>query len=161
MSPRACRSAWAVRLTLCVLLAAATGCAGTRIVRYPGGPDTGRAVVERARAYAGASYRPGGAGPDGFDCSGFVQYLYGGIGIALPRTAATQFEVGRAVDASRLAPGDLVFFRTEGRRVSHVGVAVGDGTFIHAPNARSRVRVDRLDLPYWQQRYAGARRIAP
>jgi murein DD-endopeptidase len=117
-------------------------------------------VVSDAHAFTGTAYRPGGVDPDGFDCSGFVQFLYGRQGIPLPRTAAAQFAVGSKVPAPRIAPGDLVFFRTAGRRVSHVGVALGDGTFLHAPNVGSRVRVDRLAAPYWSRRFAGARRVA-
>lgn len=150
-----------VHVSVLLWLVAASGCAAARVGSVAAPPGTARAVVERARTFAGTAYRAGGSSPAGFDCSGFVQYLYGLVGIALPRTASDQFDVGRAVNERRLAPGDLVFFRTDGRRVTHVGVVVGDGTFIHAPNARSRVRADRLDARYWQQRYAGARRIAP
>lgn len=150
--------AWA-RLTLLALLSVTTGCASARIITYPGASEAGRVVVDQARGYAGTAYRSGGATPEGFDCSGFVQYLYGRLGISLPRTASDQFEIGREVNVERLAPGDLVFFRTEGHRVSHVGIAVGDGTFIHAPNQRSAVRTDRLDARYWEKRFAGARRL--
>ncbi len=150
--------------SLVVLAAlAATGCGAGRgrgaVVSVPGARGGGADVVAQARAYTGTAYRAGGATPAGFDCSGFVQYLYAQIGVALPRTAAAQFDVGASIAPRAIAPGDLVFFRTEGRRVSHVGVATGDGYFIHAPNARSRVRVDRLDAAYWDDRYAGARRV--
>ena len=156
------RHVWTL-ISLWVLLSAvaATGCATSRLNAPTAPPGTARAVVERARSFAGTAYRAGGASPDGFDCSGFVQYLYRQAGVSLPRTASEQFDVGLEVETRRLAPGDLVFYRTEGRRVTHVGVVVGDGTFIHAPNTRSRVRIDRLDGRYWQERYAGARRIAP
>lgn len=150
-----------VRLSVLMVLALTTGCATARLGTTTAPPGTARAVVERARTFAGTAYRAGGSSPDGFDCSGFVQYLYGQAGIRLPRTASEQFDVGLSVKASRLVPGDLVFFRTDGRRVTHVGVVVGEDTFIHAPNTRSRIRTDRLDGRYWQQRYAGARRIAP
>jgi cell wall-associated NlpC family hydrolase len=150
------------RLLVLILTLATGACASGgsvgRATTYPvqgGGP----AIVARARAYAGTAYRAGGASPGGFDCSGFVQFLYGRSGVPLPRTAEAQFEVGRDVRPREIAAGDLVFFRTAGRRVSHVGIATGDGGFIHAPNARSRVRVDRLDAAYWSDRYAGARRI--
>lgn len=116
-------------------------------------------VVADARSFAGTAYRVGGAAPDGFDCSGFVQYLYDRHGIRLPRTARDQFEAGRRVSSDRILPGDLVFFRTSGRRVSHVGVALGDGTFLHAPNVGSHVRRDHLSATYWARRFAGARRV--
>ena len=109
--------------------------------------------MAQARTYTGHRLSTGqGAAPDGFDCSGFVQFLYGQAGVALPRTAESQFSVGRELRARDITAGDLVFFRTEGHRVSHVGIATGDGGFIHAPNARSQVRVDRLDAPYWSDR---------
>ncbi len=147
-----------------VLLAIATvacgsGRAGRPVTVHPGSAASGGAIASQARLYTGTAYRPGGASPDGFDCSGFVQYLYGQAGIALPRTAEAQFGVGRALRVGDISAGDLVFFRTEGRRVSHVGIATGDGAFIHAPNARSRVRVDRLDASYWADHFAGARRM--
>jgi cell wall-associated NlpC family hydrolase len=150
------------RLLVLMLTVATGACASGgsvgRATTYPvqgGGP----AIVARARAYAGTAYRAGGASPGGFDCSGFVQFLYGQSGVALPRTAESQFEVGRGLRPRDIEPGDLVFFRTDGDRVSHVGIAIGDGGFIHAPNARSQVRVDRLEAPYWADRYAGARRL--
>lgn len=159
-----CRLAPAgVRVLGVVLLVMASACASGRGVTYvgrgPAGVASGAAVLAQARTYAGTAYRRGGATPDGFDCSGFVQYLYAQLGVALPRTAEQQFDIGRKVGERGIAPGDLVFFRTEGHRISHVGVATGDGGFIHAPNARSRVRLDRLDGDYWADRFAGARRI--
>lgn len=147
------------RAVVVLLLALASGCATSRVVTDLGVPQPGRRVVAQARTFTGTAYRTGGATPQGFDCSGFVQYLYGQLGVSLPRTASDQFDVGRDVDERRLTAGDLVFFRTDGRRVSHVGIAVGDGTFIHAPNTRSRIRVDRLDDRYWSDHYAGARRL--
>jgi cell wall-associated NlpC family hydrolase len=153
----------AVRMLGVAMLVAASACASGRGVTYvgtgPAGPASGAAVLAQARNYTGVAYRNGGASPAGFDCSGFVQYLFAQHGVALPRTAERQFEIGRKIGDRALAAGDLVFFRTNGHRVSHVGVATGTGGFIHAPNARSRVRVDRLDAEYWADRYAGARRI--
>jgi cell wall-associated NlpC family hydrolase len=153
-----------MRPALVVLLAlGAAACASggnPRPVVIPPGLDVrGTAIAAQARTYTGAAYRAGGATPSGFDCSGFVQYLFSQAGVALPRTAETQFGVGYALRTRDIAAGDLVFFRTDGHRVSHVGIATGDGRFIHAPNTRSRVRVDRLDAEYWDKRYAGARRV--
>jgi cell wall-associated NlpC family hydrolase len=107
------------------------------------------------------SYWPGGTRPDGFDCSGFVQYLYRQQGISLPRTTQAQFTAGTSVSSRRILPGDLVFFRNSGRRISHVGISLGDGRFMHAPNVGSHVRIDRLEAPYWARRFAGVRRVAP
>ena len=128
----------------------------TRPVAVQPGGAHGAAIASQARCTRGTAYRSGGSSPGGFDCSGFVQYLYGQAGIALPRTAEAQFSIGQSLRARDLAAGDLVFFRTDGRRVSHVGIATGDGGFIHAPNSRSHVRVDRLDAAYWAERFAGA-----
>lgn len=151
------------RLFVVLIALATTACAsgggGRTVASHPGGASTGAAVLTDARAHTGTAYRAGGATPEGFDCSGFVQFLYRHAGVALPRTAEAQFDSGRKVRDREITAGDLVFFRTDGRRVSHVGIATGDGSFIHAPNARSRVRTDRLDAAYWSDRYAGARRI--
>lgn len=150
-----------VLLLLCLSAGACATAGRARTADYPGSSARGAEILALARTYSGTAYRSGGSGPSGFDCSGFVQYLFGQAGIALPRTAESQFEVGQHLRPKDIAAGDLVFFRTDGRRISHVGIATGDGGFIHAPNARSRVRVDRLDTPgsYWVERYAGARRV--
>ena len=149
-------------LLLLVLLPVVVGCGSTRLVRpvmRPGTHETPAAIAARARTLTGTAYRNGGTSPAGFDCSGLVQYLYTYAGVSLPRTADAQFGVGDDVDADALVPGDLVFFRIDGHRVSHVGIVTGDSTFVHAPNERSRVRLDRLDSRYWAQRFAGGRRI--
>lgn len=121
----------------------------------------GQKVVAEAHRVMGVAYRAGGRRPDGFDCSGLVQFLYGGQGVRLPRTAHDQFGAGQRVAPHALLPGDLVFFRISGRRVSHVGVSLGDERFVHAPNVGSQVRIDRLDAPYWARRFAGVRRVTP
>lgn len=106
-------------------------------------------------------YRYGGHAPNtGFDCSGLVRYVFrNALGIVLPRQAHLQFSSGETVDRSHLEPGDLVFFRTQGRRITHVGIYLDDGRFIHAPRTGETIRVDRLNNPYWKQHYAGARRV--
>jgi cell wall-associated NlpC family hydrolase len=102
-------------------------------------------------------YRLGGADPTGFDCSGFVQYVLRQHAIAMPRTVAEQFVVGDVTPA--VEAGDLVFFQTIGSKASHVGIAIDAYSFVHAPNSRGVVRVDRLDAPYWAGRFLGARRV--
>ncbi|MFN7018048.1 MAG: NlpC/P60 family protein [Fimbriimonadales bacterium] len=116
-------------------------------------------AVRRALGYLGTRYRYGGSNARGFDCSGFTSYIYRQYGISLPHSASAQYRLGRAVSRSELQPGDLVFFRTRGRRVSHVGIYIGNGKFVHASSARGRVRIDTLDSGYYKQRYVGARRI--
>ncbi|MBS0556939.1 MAG: C40 family peptidase [Proteobacteria bacterium] len=119
-------------------------------------------VLFRAISLVGTPYRYGGNTPrGGFDCSGLVDYVFRDVaGIALPRTAQ---EISR-IDApdvrkSRLESGDLVFFHHDGRSVGHVGIYVGKGRFVHAPNEGGTVRLDYLDAPYWREHYAGAKRI--
>lgn len=109
--------------------------------------------------YLGARYRYGGSSSRGFDCSGFTAYIYRQHGIHLPHNSAAQYRVGKPVSRSELKPGDLVFFRTRGNRISHVGIYIGNGKFVHASSARGRVRVDTLNSGYYHQRYVGARRI--
>jgi cell wall-associated NlpC family hydrolase len=118
----------------------------------------GEAAANLALSLQGAPYADGGTDTDGFDCSGFVQYVFARADLALPRSVREQFETGQAVEGAPRA-GDLVFFAIDGSRVSHVGIATGPDTFVHAPSSRGVVRVDRLSAPYWSRRYAGARRI--
>lgn len=115
-------------------------------------------VIGTALALRGTPYRNGGADLAGFDCSGFVWYVFARHGLALPRTVAEQYEVGGRVKAEELQPGDLVFFRTAGRGASHVGIALGVDAFVHAPSSAGVVRVERLSASYWSSRYLGARR---
>ena len=115
------------------------------------------AVLATALDLRGTPYRLGGSDPSGFDCSGFVQYVLRQHAVDMPRTVIEQFQVGaRTRD---IAPGDLVFFQTEGSKASHVGIAVDGESFVHAPNSRGVVRVERLDSSYWSSRFIGARRV--
>lgn len=95
----------------------------------------------------------------GFDCSGFVRYVYQeALGSELPGNSTSQFAEGDRVDKNDLRMGDLVFFKTHGKRVSHVGIYLDNGLFIHAPSRGKRVRIDHLDESYWAKRFAGAKR---
>jgi cell wall-associated NlpC family hydrolase len=116
-------------------------------------------LVSTALRFRGVPYRNGGSDPSGFDCSGFVQYVYGQLGTLLPREVREQYHVGRDVDLDDITAGDLLFFETDGRSVSHVGLAIGGGEFVHAPNSRGVVRVERYDAEYWARRFVGARRV--
>jgi cell wall-associated NlpC family hydrolase len=118
-------------------------------------------IVQRALGYLGIRYLFGGQSETrGFDCAGFVKTTFAKAGIRLPRTAAQQFKEGCEVKRDELQPGDLVFFaRTYKRGISHVGIYVGDGRFVHAASTGRKVRVDRLDSAYYASRFAGARRI--
>jgi len=107
------------------------------------------------------AYRYGGSSPKtGFDCSGLVGHVFKhSLGIKLPRTTKGLSHAGKYVKRSRLQAGDLVFFNTQHRAYSHVGIYIGDGKFIHAPKTGSRIRVEKMKVRYWSKRYSGARRI--
>jgi cell wall-associated NlpC family hydrolase len=117
------------------------------------------AVVRTALALRGTPYRNGGSDPGGFDCSGFVQWTFNQHGVRLPREVRDQFRVGQMVDLGHIEPGDLLFFETVSRGASHVGIAIGDGQFVHAPSSRGVVRVERFGSEYWASRFIAARRI--
>jgi cell wall-associated NlpC family hydrolase len=127
----------------------------------PADPAAANAVLMRALGLVGTPYRYGGNTPQGgFDCSGLVNYVFRDmLDLRLPRSsrelAALQ---GPRLAPAGLAPADLVFFG-EGGQVSHVGIYVGDGRFVHAPSTGGTVRLDSLDGPYWRTRYSGARRV--
>jgi cell wall-associated NlpC family hydrolase len=120
-------------------------------------------TLERALNYIGVRYKRGGSSPEtGFDCSGFVKYLYDEtLGLALPHNAKAIAQQGERVEKSELQPGDLVFFNTMRRAFSHVGIYLGDNRFIHAPRAGTRVRIEDMSDRYWSRRFNGARRIQP
>jgi cell wall-associated NlpC family hydrolase len=109
-------------------------------------------------------YVRGGRDPStGFDCSGFVRYVFAhAVGLELPTNSASQFLAGLKVNRGDMKPGDLVFFRTAGNRgqgrISHVGIYIANGQFIHSPSRGKTVRVDSLDESYWSKRFAGAKR---
>jgi cell wall-associated NlpC family hydrolase len=119
-------------------------------------------LVDNALSFIGVPYRFGGSSPaSGFDCSGFVKYVFSKtFDLSLPRTAREMARGGMAVARGELQPGDLVFFNTRGAANSHVGIYLGDSKFVHAPNSRGRVRINDLDETYYRQRFNGARRVA-
>ncbi|MDD6308086.1 MAG: SH3 domain-containing C40 family peptidase [Clostridia bacterium] len=104
------------------------------------GSSVGQQIVSCAKNYIGVPYVWGGSSPSGFDCSGFVQYVYRQFGISLPRTTYSQVAMGRSVSRSELQPGDLVFFRSAG----HVGIYVGNETYIHAPQTGRTISIDNM-----------------
>lgn len=117
-------------------------------------------VLATAQSLSGTPYLFGGDTPAaGFDCSGFVRYVYAQVGVPLPRTTEEQFSVGRNVGNDRVEAGDLVFFSTTGPGPTHVGIALDPVTFVHAPGTGAVVRVERFDTSYWQSRRLGNRRL--
>lgn len=117
-----------------------------------------RGLLATAHRFMGVPYVWGGEDPSGFDCSGFVQYVYARHGVQLPRTADIQYNAGRAVPRGKEQPGDLVFFETYAPGASHVGIYLGGGSFIHASSV-GFVRISSLSEDYFQSRYLGARRV--
>jgi cell wall-associated NlpC family hydrolase len=125
----------------------------------PAPPRDTYALIGTALELRGVPYRNGGADPDGFDCSGFTQYVFGRHGVGLPRSVREQFDAGRKVGPDDVREGDLLFFAIDGSDASHVAIAVGGDSFVHAPSSRGVVRVERLGARYWAERFVGARRI--
>lgn len=121
-----------------------------------------RALASTALNYLGIKYRFGGDTPSsGFDCSGLVRYAAEkSLGLKLPRRSAEMARLGESIKRNELERGDLVFFNTRGQRFSHVGIYLGEGKFVHAPSSGSKVRVESMNIAYWQKRYNGARRLA-
>jgi cell wall-associated NlpC family hydrolase len=116
-------------------------------------------MISTALSYRGVRYRYGGMTSRGFDCSGFVAKVLQGQGMDMPHNAAALFGHGIPVAKENLRTGDLVFFHTTRRSISHVGIYLGEGNFIHASSGRGRVRTDTLLSGYYARRYVGARRI--
>lgn len=120
---------------------------------------TAHDVVRVATGYVGTPYLWGGTSPSGFDCSGFVKYVYAKLGIPLPRTVREQYDIGAPIPRDRLRVGDIVFFRG----LRHNGIYIGSGRLIHASTHGGTVRIARLDEKWFRERWTGARRppLAP
>lgn len=124
-------------------------------------PDHSQEMVIFALGLLDTGYRFGGRNPEaGLDCSGMVSYIVEEVsGQRLPHNAAKIAELTRPIELQALRPGDLVFFNTMNRRHSHMGIYLGDGRFVHAPSSRGKVRIERLDSPYFAPRIDGARTL--
>ena len=118
-------------------------------------PTTGEKAVDIGLRYLGTAYSWAGASPSGFDCSGFVMYVYGRLGIGLPHSSSMLWGVGRPVARKDLQAGDIVFFN--GR--SHVGIYLRKGTFVHSPHSGDVVRISRMSEDWYGSTYDGARRL--
>ena len=118
-------------------------------------PSSHSGVVSIALQYLGVPYVWGGASPSGFDCSGLTMYAYAKVGVYLPHNAAMQYGMGTPVARSQLAPGDLVFFNG----LSHVGIYIGKGTFVHSPHSGDVVKISSLHEGYYHAGWVGGRRV--
>lgn len=158
-------SAWIFSVLSAVALLLLASCSGApRHQTRPGEPGprepSRQDIVRFAKTFVGTPYRNGGTSYKGVDCSGFAFVVYREFDIRLPRTSFDQSRVGARVDPSDLKPADLLFFRTSRRSsVSHVGIYIGNGKFIHASTGARAVRIDRLRDDYYRDRYVGARRV--
>ena len=154
-------------LALVSLISACSTTAPSRQGKYKGktpqnvsvaaGPN--RDVAVYAMQFLGTPYRYGGNTPDsGFDCSGLTMTVYQLNGLDLPRHSRTQYDAGDSIAREDLQKGDLVFFDTRGRgKVSHVGIYIGAGRFIHAPSSGKKIRIDALSSDYYARRFVGAK----
>lgn len=132
----------------------------TKTVKINSGDTPAKSkLIRTALAYCGTRYRSGGTSRGGFDCSGFVRYVYQKYGLQLPHSSRAQSSRGVSVPKSQLKAGDLVFFQTNGRGISHVGIYIGGGKFVHASSHGRGVTTDSVNSAYYGPRYRGARRV--
>lgn len=145
-------------LTACSSPAPRANMAGSGVERSASPAE----LTDYAQSLLGVPYKYGGNSPDsGFDCSGFVTHVYRHTsGIELPRSSNEISRHGQIISRDELRLGDLVFFNTLHRKFSHVGIYLGDSSFIHAPSSGGSVRIDDLSNSYWHKNYSGARRVS-
>lgn len=143
------------RVAVGLILLALGGCSSAP---RPAEPDVGASAAQHALGMQGKPYRMGGSTPQGFDCSGLVQYSYARVNMRLPRSTEGQWASSRAVPMNEIRPGDLLFFHQEGKHNSHVGIYVGNNRFVHAPSSGKHVSTASLSDRYWSRHFAGARR---
>ncbi|MBT8442681.1 MAG: C40 family peptidase [Gammaproteobacteria bacterium] len=120
--------------------------------------EVGRTVARTATSLIGSPYRYGGAGPRAFDCSGLVFFSYRAAGFGIPRTSQQQFSAAMPVTIEEARPGDLLFFRY-GRKVSHVGIYLGERKFVHAPSTGDHVSIASLQETHYSEKFVGAGRL--
>jgi cell wall-associated NlpC family hydrolase len=149
------------RLSLLLLPLLLSACSAPPARQHAASDDRMNELVIYAMSLADTPYRYGGnSASSGFDCSGFVGHVFRqSLGVSLPRTSREISKVGTPIGQSELRPGDLVFYNTLHASFSHVGIYVGDGKFVHSPKSGDRVRVEQMQMRYWQARFDGARRI--
>ena len=144
-------------LILLFILIAVTGCGHAPVDRSSA--ELGSRAAKTALTMIGKPYRYGGNTPDGFDCSGLVQYSYGRVGIMLPHGTKSLLAASYPISRKYLQRGDLVFYTQEGKQSSHVALYVGGNQFVHAPSSGKYVYVSDINDPYWRRHFAEARRL--
>ena len=149
------RNAAARLLGIMTIVQLAAGCAATPT------KDERSSIAQLALSMVGVQYRYGGAHPrEGFDCSGLVYYTYTSNGHDVPRTAQAQFNAARKISLGQAEAGDLLFFQDQ-EKLSHVGIYLGEGRFVHAPSSGDSVRVASIDAPYYQRHLVAVGRLLP
>lgn len=138
-----------------------TSAASTQDIDEASWPERAREILVNALSLTGVRYQYGGKSPEsGFDCSGFVRYVYQqAANLSLPHSARAISQLGKTIPKNELQPGDLVFFNTLRSTFSHVGIYLGNNRFIHSPSSGGGVRVENMQDSYWQKRFNGAQRI--
>lgn len=150
------------RLRAALVLGLALLIGGCSHSPYHGTPESEalrRSLVLDALGQIGRPYRYGGATPDGFDCSGLVQYIFLQQGVSVPRTAREQHEAGETIDLDDAEPGDLLFYSFSRRGIDHVALYLGDGQAVHAPATGRQVIVAPVGNRWWMDRYVDAVRV--
>lgn len=112
-------------------------------------------IINKACNYIGVSYRYGQSSEKGFDCSGYVKFIFQNFGLALPHSSYAQYKISKHIDPHEAQYGDLVFFITRGKGVSHVGIYLGNNQFIHSPGRGRTVSIDSLDAYYYKRHLVG------
>jgi len=126
----------------------------------PEKPLTSSGIVATAKSQIGTKYKYGGTSPAiGFDCSGFVSWVYSRHGVSLPRITKEQAKIGKSVPKGKMLPGDIVVFTISRSQGMHTGIYAGKGKFIHSPGTGKLVCEESIDAPYWSSRFIAARRV--
>ena len=152
--------AWLSRAAAGLILIALAGCA-TAPQQTDQEVDFGADAAQHALGMVGIPYRFGGNSPQGFDCSGLVQYSYARAGMRVSRSLEGQWANSRPVPVAHIRPGDLLFFHMEGKTNSHIGLYIGNDRFVHAPTTGKHVSVASLANRFWRQHFSAARRPLP
>lgn len=150
-------------MAILVLAAFGFGAAGTVLAeRASAATEQSNQLIELGKHWIGTPYQMGGkiknGEPVAFDCSLFTQHVFASFGIELPRTSKAQAAVGSKVDRGSISQGDLLFFRTNGKSISHVAIYVGDGMMLHASSNKG-VTISDMNSSYWKKRFVTARRV--